>query len=56
MIFLVRKIRTMPELRRFKIVAVTDRTDLEEQLAASARPPARRPPRRTQGRSRPPSG
>ena len=36
MVFLVRKIRTMPELRRFKIVAVTDRTDLEDQLRKTA--------------------
>ena len=36
MTFLVRKLRTLPDLRRFKIVVVTDRTDLQEQLAASA--------------------
>jgi hypothetical protein len=35
MTFLVRKLRTLPDLRRFKVV-VTDRTDLEEQLSASA--------------------
>jgi hypothetical protein len=33
MVFLVRKMRTLPTLRRFKVVAVTDRTDLERQLA-----------------------
>lgn len=36
MVFLVRKLRTMPDLRRFKVVIVTDRTDLEKQLAATA--------------------
>ena len=35
MVFIVRKMRTMPELRRFKVVVVTDRTDLEKQLAAT---------------------
>jgi len=33
MVFLVRKMRTVPELRRFKVVVVTDRVDLEDQLA-----------------------
>lgn len=36
MVFLVRKMRTLPDLRRFKIVVVTDRTDLEQQLSATA--------------------
>jgi len=36
MVFLVRKLRTLPDLRRFKVVIVTDRTDLEKQLAATA--------------------
>jgi type I restriction enzyme R subunit len=36
MIFLVRKMRTLPALRRFKVVVVTDRTDLEDQLADTA--------------------
>jgi len=36
MVFLVRKMRTMLKLRRFKIVAVTDRTKLEKQLAETA--------------------
>ena len=36
MVFLVRQMRTLPELRRFKIVVVTDRTDLEKQLAETA--------------------
>lgn len=36
MVFLVRKLRTLPELRRFKIVVVTDRTDLERQLFETA--------------------
>lgn len=33
MVFLVRKMRSIPELRRFKVVAVTDRKDLQKQLA-----------------------
>lgn len=36
MVFLVRKMRTLPELRRFKVVAVTDRQDLEKQLFDTA--------------------
>ncbi|MCB8978615.1 MAG: type I restriction endonuclease subunit R [Ardenticatenaceae bacterium] len=36
MVFLVRKMRTMRDLRRFKIVIVTDRIDLEEQLRETA--------------------
>jgi len=36
MVFLVRKMRTLPELRRFKVVVVTDRTDLERQLGETA--------------------
>lgn len=36
MVFLVRKLRSDPELRRFKVVVVTDRTDLEDQLSATA--------------------
>jgi len=36
MVFLVRKLRTDPELRRLKVVVVTDRKDLEEQLAITA--------------------
>ncbi len=36
MVFLIRKMRTVPELRKFKVVAVTDRRDLEKQLAATA--------------------
>lgn len=36
MVFLVRKIRTTPALRRFKIVVVTDRKDLEKQLSETA--------------------
>jgi len=36
MVFLVRKMRTLPELRRFKVVAVTDRVKLEGQLAETA--------------------
>ncbi len=36
MVFLVRKMRTLPGLRRFKIVLVTDRTKLEEQLVETA--------------------
>jgi type I restriction enzyme R subunit len=37
MIFLVRKMRMMPRLNRYKVVAVTDRTDLEGQLRETAR-------------------
>jgi type I restriction enzyme R subunit len=37
MVFLVRKMRMTPGLNRFKIVAVTDRTDLEGQLRETAR-------------------
>ncbi len=36
MVFLVRKMRRLPDLRRFKVVIVTDRTDLEDQLSATA--------------------
>lgn len=36
MVFLVRKLRTLPDLRRFKVVVVTDRVDLEEQLRETA--------------------
>lgn len=33
MVFLVRKMRSIAALRRFKVVVVTDRTDLQKQLA-----------------------
>lgn len=36
MVFLVRTIRTTPALRRFKVVVVTDRKDLEKQLSETA--------------------
>jgi len=36
MVFLVRKMRRIPELRRFKIVLVTDRKDLQKQLSDTA--------------------
>jgi type I restriction enzyme, R subunit len=36
MVFLVRKMRTLDRLKKFKIVAVTDRTDLEGQLRDTA--------------------
>lgn len=36
MVFLIRKIRTISNLKQFKIVIVTDRTDLEGQLAGTA--------------------
>jgi type I restriction enzyme R subunit len=36
MVFLVRKIRTIEELKKFKVVLVTDRTDLETQLSNTA--------------------
>jgi type I restriction enzyme R subunit len=37
MVFLVKKIRTIPALRDFKIVIVTDRTQLERQMRETAR-------------------
>lgn len=36
MVFLVRKLRNLPVLRRFKVVVVTDRVDLERQLSSTA--------------------
>jgi len=36
MVFLVRKMRTTHELRRFKVVVVTDRKDLQKQLSDTA--------------------
>lgn len=36
MVFLVRKMRATPDLRAFKVVVVTDRTDLQDQLARTA--------------------
>lgn len=36
MVFLVRKLRSDPILRRFKVVIVTDRKDLEKQLSETA--------------------
>lgn len=36
MVYLIRKIRTIVNLRRFKIVVVTDRRDLEKQLSDTA--------------------
>ena len=37
MVFLIRKMRSHPDLRRFKIVMVTDRRDLQKQLADTAK-------------------
>jgi type I restriction enzyme, R subunit len=37
MVFLVRAMRSDPLLQAFKVVVVTDRTDLEKQLAATAK-------------------
>lgn len=37
MVFLVKKMRTLVALRRFKVIAVTDRHDLEIQLSEAAR-------------------
>ena len=37
MVFLIKKMRSLAELRRFKVVVVTDRTDLEDQLSRTAR-------------------
>ena len=36
MVFLIRKLRTDPALRRFKVVVVADRSDLENQLSGTA--------------------
>jgi type I restriction enzyme R subunit len=36
MVFLIRKMRTLPDLRRFKVVVITDRIDLEKQLEETA--------------------
>ncbi len=36
MVFLVRKLRSISELRRFKVVVVTDRKDLQKQLSDTA--------------------
>jgi len=36
MVFLVRKMRTLPYLRQFKVIIVTDRTDLQDQLSETA--------------------
>jgi type I restriction enzyme R subunit len=36
MVFLIRKMRTIPHLRSFKVAMVTDRTTLEGQLAGTA--------------------
>jgi type I restriction enzyme, R subunit len=36
MVFLVRKLRSLTELRRFKVVIVTDRKDLQDQLSDTA--------------------
>ncbi|KWF79231.1 restriction endonuclease subunit R [Burkholderia cepacia] len=36
MVFLVRKMRADPQLRRFKIIVVTDRKDLQHQLSVTA--------------------
>ncbi|WP_280549321.1 MULTISPECIES: type I restriction endonuclease subunit R [unclassified Halomonas] len=36
MVFLVRKLRSDPSLRRFKVVVITDRKDLQTQLSATA--------------------
>ncbi|HRL91922.1 MAG TPA: type I restriction endonuclease subunit R [Pseudomonas sp.] len=36
MVFLVRKMRTDVQLRRFKVIVITDRKDLQSQLSATA--------------------
>ncbi len=36
MVFLLRKMRTDEQLRRFKVIVITDRKDLQSQLAATA--------------------
>jgi len=37
MVFLIRKIRTVPKLSDYKIIIINDRTDLEDQLGNTAR-------------------
>ena len=46
MVFLIRKMRSDPELRRFKVVVVTDRRDLQKQLSDTAEPDRRGADRR----------
>ncbi|MGK7930979.1 MAG: type I restriction endonuclease subunit R [Microcystaceae cyanobacterium] len=36
MVYLIRKLRTIPDLCRFKVVVITDRIDLEKQLSETA--------------------
>ncbi|MEO0406532.1 MAG: HsdR family type I site-specific deoxyribonuclease [Cyanobacteria bacterium P01_A01_bin.135] len=36
MVFILRKLRTLPKLQAFKAVVITDRTDLEDQLSGVA--------------------
>ncbi len=36
MVFILRKLRTIPQLQQFKAIIVTDRTDLEDQLQQTA--------------------
>ena len=36
MVFILRKLRTIPKLQPFKVVIITDRTDLEAQLSETA--------------------
>jgi type I restriction enzyme R subunit len=36
MVFLVRKMRADPQLRRFKVIVITDRKDLQRQLSVTA--------------------
>ncbi|GGH90161.1 restriction endonuclease subunit R [Pseudomonas fluvialis] len=43
MVFLVRKLRTDGRLRRFKVIVVTDRKDLQRQLSATATLTGERP-------------
>jgi len=43
MVFLVRKLRTDERLRRFKVIVVTDRKDLQRQLSATATLTGERP-------------
>ncbi|WP_426105984.1 type I restriction endonuclease subunit R [Pseudomonas sp. TWR1-1-3] len=43
MVFLVRKMRTDIQLRRFKVIVVTDRKDLQSQLSATATLTGERP-------------
>jgi type I restriction enzyme R subunit len=43
MVFILRKLRTIPKLQSFKVVIITDRTDLQDQLEDTARLSGQKP-------------